>query len=180
MALAAAAAISLGCLVLVHLATGGDPVALVGTAALAVTVCVLLWIRLSRLRVTVTQEHLSMTGVLRTRCHPRARAAQVVRARLVKKGRPYPVLFVLDAHGRVLLRVNGQNVGAYVPYDLDRLAHQLALPQTSLPGPLTGHQLAAAHPHLATATERRPVVTALLVLLGVVVFFLVGLLLPMG
>ncbi|MDT0341455.1 hypothetical protein [Streptomyces litchfieldiae] len=137
-------------------ALGGAP-ALVATVVVETAACVLLWMRASRIRVVVTEHQIETIGVFRRRLRPRAEAAHVVRATLIPpRGMIFPVVFVLDARGRVIVRLNG---GAYAPEDLDRLAGHLGLPQSGPDQPVTARQLTRTYPEIVPFFEARPILT---------------------
>ncbi|RKN04535.1 hypothetical protein D7319_28290 [Streptomyces radicis] len=137
-------------------ALGGAPALLV-TAVVAAAVCALLWVRVSRVRVVVSERCVESFGVFRSRVHARAEAARVVRARLVPaRGLPFPAVFVLNAGGGVVVRLNG---GTYAREDLDRLADHLGLPVSGPAAPVTARQLAVTHPGIVPFFEARPLLT---------------------
>ncbi|WP_165953770.1 hypothetical protein [Streptomyces sp. 8K308] len=137
--------------------------ALGGVSALLVTVAVetvlgvLLWVRVSRVRLVVTERQIEHVGVLRRRVRPRSDATHVVRATLVPpRGLPFPAVFVLDAGGAVIVRLND---GTYTRRDMDRLTDHLGLSWVGPDGPVSARRLAETHPGIVPFFEARPMVT---------------------
>lgn len=152
---------------------GGWQVAL-GGAVLLLGVVAVGAVHMARSSVVLTPHEIVVTGLGRPRRRARARAAVVVRATLIApRGGPHHNLFVLDAFGRVLIRVYGMH---YAPRDLDRLVHALGLPVSGPDRPVTAKELARRYPGILSWAEQHPYVlggalagaVVLLLLLGVI------------
>ncbi|WP_159945027.1 MULTISPECIES: hypothetical protein [unclassified Nocardiopsis] len=126
---------------------------------------------LYRARIILTAYEIVLRGAFFQRRRPRARAVWTIRATVVQpQGHSCDTLFVLDAHGGVLVRLHGTNYGTE---DLDRFVDALGLPCSGPDGPVTPKQLHAFRPGLTSWVERHPyllgfAITGVLVLITLV------------
>jgi hypothetical protein len=118
-----------------------------------------------RVGLVLTEREVVATGWGRNRRHPRAAVARVLRATIApSRGRPYDNLFLLDAYGRVLVRLYGIH---YTAADIDRLLHVLGVPCVGPDRPLAPAEFDRFHPGMLLWIERRPGLFAALLLVGV-------------
>lgn len=164
------AAVIAAVLLLAGVLAGGRPALFTGIGLAAVTVVTVL-VHLWRSRILVTPAEISARGLFGRRRGDRGLAASVVQATLIRPGASARTVFVLDAEGQVLLRIDG---ALYAPDDLDRLVAHLGLPAGGSDDPVTGARLARAQPGAAGWIERHPVGVILLCAAGFVVIALVG------
>lgn len=124
-------------------------VALVGVLVL------LGWASTRGSRITVTADEIAVTGLVYRKRVPRARTAQLVRAFIVQpRGPVIDTVFVLDARGKVAIRISGYR---YRRTDIDRLVRVLGLPTSRPEQAVTANQLSAAYPGLVPWYEAHPV-----------------------
>lgn len=149
---------------------GGRPALITGLALAALTIVVAaahLW----RSRIVADPAAISVRRLFGHRRLDRAEAASVVLATLLRPGAAARTVFLLDAQGGVLARING---ALYDPADLDRLVEHLGLPLGGPDDPVTGARLARAQPGAAGWVERHPVGVILLCVAGFAVIAVVG------
>ncbi len=149
------------------LLAGATPLA-VGVLVVAGVCAVIVPVLAGSGRVEVTDQDITVKEFFRKRRVLRARAARVVRARLVPlRGPVMDTVFVLDAHGAPLVRIPAYK---YRSAEIDLLVPVLGLPCDVPDRPVTGPELSSRYPHMLGFAERRPVVTALVVAGGAVAF----------
>lgn len=159
----------------------GTGAALVVGAAWAVLVA-LVALHLHRTRIVLTAREIVLKGAFLQRRRSRANAVWTIRATVVQpRWGPCDTLFVLDAHGGVLVRVYGAN---YTTEDMDRLVSALGLPCSGPEGPVTPKELQSYRPGLATWFEQHAyllgIVLGLIVTLAIVAGVLLGLAVTAG
>ncbi|WP_053202331.1 hypothetical protein [Jiangella muralis] len=157
-------------LVIAGALAGGRPALITGIALAAlviVTVAAHLWLS----RIVAAPGEITVRGLFGQRRHDRADAASVVLATLLRPGAAARTVFLLDAQGRVLMRING---ALYAQDDLDRLVEHLELPIGGPDDPVTGARLARAQPGAAGWIERHPVGVILICIAGFAVIAVVG------
>nr|WP_237683610.1 hypothetical protein [Nocardiopsis sinuspersici] len=152
------------------------------TGAVFIALVSLVAVHLYRARIILTAHEIILKGALFQRRRSRARAVWTIRATLVHSGGdPHDDLFVLDAHGGVLLRVYGAN---YTTEDMDRLVNALGLPCSGPEGRVTGKQLEEYRPGLVSWVEQHPFLFAaafcVVLLLAIAVAVLIGVVVTMG
>lgn len=148
---------------------GGRP-ALITGIALAALVIVAVAAQLGRSRIVVAPTEIVVRGLFRRRRRDRADAA-VVQATLLRPAAAARTVFLLDAGGRVVLRIDGT---LYAPDDLDHLVENLGLPSGGPDDPVAAARLARAQPGAAGWIERHPVGVVLICVAGFIVIALVG------
>lgn len=105
-------------------------------------------------RIILAPDELIVRGPLFRQRRSRSRVAEVVRATIfVPRGAAGESLFLLDAHGDLLIRVSG---AGYKTEDLDRLVKALGVPCSGPTSSVTGKQFAETYPGLISLTERHP------------------------
>ncbi len=151
----------------------GTEAALVSAAVWCVLIPVLI-AHVYRARIVLTAHEIVLKGAVLQQRRSRARAARTVRAAVVQpRGGPSDTLFVLDAHGGVLVRVHG---ALYTTGDMDRLVSALGVPSGGPEGPVTPKELQRFQPGLTTWVERHPYLLGSAILGALLLVVLVGLL----
>jgi hypothetical protein len=131
-----------------------------------------IWGHLRYSRIVVTADEIAVRGFVLHRRVPRARAARVVRADVVQPRAPIvDTVFVLDAAGKVLVRIYGRH---YRRTDIDRLVAFLDLPTTKPPGLVTGNDLDMLYPGIVPWHEAHPFRFGLYVASGTVAAIVVA------
>lgn len=105
-------------------------------------------------RITLTPHDLVVQGLFTRRRRSRSHITKAVRATIhLPNGAGGESLFLLDAHGRLLIRVNA---GGYKREDVDRLVETLGVP-CSGPGYFgSAKEFDETHPGLVSRAERHP------------------------
>ncbi|MDA0564044.1 hypothetical protein LG943_06845 [Streptomonospora sp. S1-112] len=125
-----------------------------GGGLLLLGLAAVLAVHMFRSSIVLTPHEIVVTGLGRPRRRPRAQAAHVLRATLVApRGGPYHNLFVLDAYGRLLIRLHGTH---YTYTDLDRLVRAMGLPVGGPDRPVTAGVFARMYPGILPWAERHP------------------------
>ncbi|WP_125934537.1 hypothetical protein [Streptomyces sp. WAC 06738] len=139
----------------VGFAMGGPAVALIALAVPAVA-ALLGWGSLRSNRIVVTPHEIAVLGLFVRRRGQRVRAASVVRADVIQQrgGLIFDTVFVLDAAGAVVIRINANN---YEPADIDLLVRSLGLPWNGPDAPVTAPQLSSVYPGMVPWYEAHPV-----------------------
>ncbi|WP_150255987.1 hypothetical protein [Nocardiopsis deserti] len=158
------------------------PGAALAAGAAWIVLVVVVAVHLHRARIVLTAHEIVLKGAFSQRRRSRANAVWTIRATVVQpRGGPCDTLFVLDAHGGVLVRVYGAN---YTTEDMDRLVSALGLPCSGPEGPVTPKQLQSYRPGLVTWFEQHAyllgIVFGLIVALAVVAGVLIGVALTAG
>ncbi|MBG6092627.1 hypothetical protein [Actinomadura viridis] len=105
-------------------------------------------------RITLTAHELTVQGLFSRKCQPRSRVAEMVRASIIApRGGAGESLFVLDAQGNLLTRVQGN---LYRHEDLARLVNALGVPCSGPDGPVSAKEFAKTYPGLVSWTEQHP------------------------
>ncbi|WP_017573610.1 hypothetical protein [Nocardiopsis halotolerans] len=158
----------------------GPGAGLVAGAVLVVLVA-LVAAHLHRARIVLTPREIVLRGAFFRRRRSLENAVWTIRATIVQPNAP-PAdnLFLLDAHGGVLLRVHGTN---YTTEDVDRLVHALGLPCSGPEHPVSPKELQRYRPGLVTWAEQHAfllgVAFAVVLTLVIAVAVLVGVVLTM-
>ncbi|WDZ90207.1 hypothetical protein [Nocardiopsis sp. HUAS JQ3] len=151
----------------------GAEAALVSAAVWGVLIA-FLTAHVYRARIVLTPREIVLKGALFRRRRSRARAVWTIRATVVQpRGGPVDTLFLLDAHGGVLVTVYGN---LYRRADMDRLVDALGLPSSGPEGPVTPKELQRFRPGLVTWVERHPYLLGLVILGVLVLLVAVGVL----
>ncbi|OOC55663.1 MULTISPECIES: hypothetical protein [Nocardiopsis] len=158
------------------------PGAAMVVGAVWIVLVVVVAAHLYRARIILTAHEIILKGALFQRRRSRARAVWTIRATVVQpRVPPCDTLFVLDAHGGVLVRVYGAN---YATEDMDRLVYALGLPCSGPEGRVTGKQLEEYRPGLVSWVEQHPFLFAaafcVVLLLAIAVAVLIGVVVTMG
>lgn len=107
-----------------------------------------------RSRIVLTTDEIVLGGIFSQQRRPRAQAAEVVRAALLApRGSPGDTLFVLDARGKLLIRLP---CGGYARSDVDRLVSALGLPCSGPGHAVDANELDRTYPGLVSRAERHP------------------------
>ncbi|PDP85529.1 hypothetical protein CQJ94_22425 [Glycomyces fuscus] len=154
----------------------GPEAALVAGAAWTALVVVAA-VHLYRARIVLTAHEIILKGAFLQRRRSRSRAVWTIRATVVQpRGGPCDTLFLLDAHGGVLVRVYG---ASYTAEDMDRLVNALGLPCSGPEGRVTPGELHRFRPGLVPWFERHAYLLgmafAVAVTLAIVAGLLIGL-----
>ncbi|MFD6950218.1 MULTISPECIES: hypothetical protein [unclassified Nocardiopsis] len=124
-----------GVIVTAGVAFRGGPEAALVVGAAWVVLFSLVAAHVHRAGIILTAHEIVLKGAFFRRRRSRARAVWTVRASVVQPRQgPCDTLFVLDAHGGVLVRVYGAH---YTAEDMDRLVHALGLPCSGPEEPVT-------------------------------------------
>lgn len=158
------------------------PEAAVATGIAWAVLVALVTAHLHRARIVLTAHEIVLKGAVFQRRRSRADAVWTIRATVVQaRGGPCDTLFVLDAHGGVLIRVYGAN---YATEDLDRLVNALGLPCSGPERPVTPRELQRYRPGLVTWFEQHAYLLgmafAVVLTLAIVAGVLIGLALTAG
>jgi hypothetical protein len=128
------------------------PGAAMVVGAVWIVLVVVVAAHLYRARIILTAHEIILKGAVFQRRRSRARAVWTIRATVVQpRVPPCDTLFVLDAHGGVLVRVYGAN---YATEDMDRLVYALGLPCSGPGEPVTPRQLQRYRPGLVSWFEQ--------------------------
>lgn len=141
-------------------------------AAVTVVLAIAVWyVYLRRARVIVTPAEIGKAGLTgRAKMHPRSDVATLVYATVGERfgdTRRFRNLFVLDSAGRSIMRLRSSH---WAESDMDRLAAQLGIEPADPGRVVTGSELGAQYPNAVPWFERRPVLTAVLATLVILVF----------
>lgn len=138
----------------------GDVVGAAVVLAIPVVGVLLAWGSLRNSRIVVTPHEIAVLGLAFRRRVPRTGGVSVVRARVLQvRGPALDTVYVLDASGRVVIRINGLN---YASAEIDRLVRFLGLPSSGPDAPVTAPQLAGMYPSVVSWHEAHPAKVGLL------------------
>ncbi|MCP9948767.1 hypothetical protein [Actinomadura madurae] len=112
-----------------------------------------------RARIILTEHEITVKGLLRQRRRSRAHAAGVVRATIVVPQASAEVLFILDAHGNALIKVDGDGFEAG---GLDRFVDALGLPCSGPDHALSWTRFGRMYPGLVPWDKRHSTLLAIL------------------
>ncbi|WUI00157.1 hypothetical protein OHR68_42920 [Spirillospora sp. NBC_00431] len=105
-------------------------------------------------RITLTPHEVVVRGLFTHRRRSRSRVTKAVRATIhLPNGVGGESLFLLDTHGRLLIRVN---VGSYNREDVDQLVEMLGVPCSGLTYFASGKEFEKTYPGLVSWAERHP------------------------
>jgi hypothetical protein len=105
-------------------------------------------------RITLTPHEIIVRWLFIRQRRSRPQISAVVRATLIApRGSPGDSLFLLDAHGNLLIRLSA---GLYKREDFDRLIRALGVPCSGPDHPVRVQEFAEIHPGLVSWAERHP------------------------
>lgn len=132
----------------------GHPLAIGMIVVLPVVLGVLGWRSLRARGIVVTHHEIVVRGLLFRRRGQRGRAASVVRARVIQpRAMVFDTVYVRDAGGHLVVRVNGQH---YARADMDRLVAFLGVPWSGPDTQVRPSQLDAMYPGVVPWHEAHP------------------------
>lgn len=165
-------------LVTTGVVVGAGPAGGLFPGTIAVVGIAVIWGHFRCGRIAVTHHEIAVLGLLVRRRRQRARAVRVVRATVVPvRGPITDIVFVLDAAGKTVIRINGHN---YRRADVDRLVDFLSLPWSAPDGPVTANELSTMHPGMVPWREVHPYVFGLYVAVGTVAAIIIAAVITAG